>query len=851
MVAALTVSSTASAATVVARVNFQPQNASVPTGYQKDFGEAFNATRGYGWVAQGTPDPLSIVGNGRERNAVTNQRLDTLMQMQYSGTSGVAVPARWELAIPDGSYDVTVSVGDASFTDSVHKLAVEGVVAISNFQPTSTEKFRSKTVRVTVADGRLTLDAAGGENTKINYIDVAQPQARVLDVDPDDGATGVSVTTSVTLSLSDSADTASIGPSSVQLRDPTGAQISGAYNSDAAGALVSFTPATRLSADTTYTVETTSNLLTSTGAAFEVFRSAFTTGSSGIPPAPLSFDRLSVGNVTGPTVVTIGPDGKLYAANAVGQIRRYTLGSNGLPTGGPEVFAPFGAFERTILGLRFDPRASASNLKLWVSHGALGFDDMPNFTGKVSVLTGANLATARDVISGLPRSSRDHMNNGIDFGPDGRLYVNVGSLSGYGAPDKHWGFRAETPLSAAILVADVNRDSRFDGTVNVNTSAGYDPDATGAPVKVYASGIRNPYDLVWHTNGLLYVPVNESASGNAPAGPGGDPPALNDLPAGRDFLARVRSGRYYGHPNPSRGHFVLNGGNPTRAEDPFEQARYPVGQLPDPKWDKPVLDLGLHRSPNGVTEYTSNAFGGALLGQLLIAEFSNGDDVLAVEIDATGGVGKVSQVEAGFYNPLDVTVNASNGNIYVAEYGSQPEGTGGKITLLRPKVATTPVSRVNFQSKSAPVPPSYQRDYGQAFSATRGYGWIEQSSKAPLSIVGNGRDANSVADQRLDTLMHMQYTGSTGGVAVPARWQHSLANGTYDVTVSVGDARQINGVHRITVEGVVAVDNFKPTTRQKFKAATVRVKVADGLLTLDAAGGTNTKINYVEIASVP
>ena len=62
------------------------------------------------------------------------------------------------------------------------------------------------------------------------------------------------------------------------------------------------------------------------------------------------------------------------------------------------------------------------------------------------------------------------------------METSQGSLSGYGAADQAWGFRAETALSASILVADVLRDARFTGSssVNVNTSTGYDPVPAGA-----------------------------------------------------------------------------------------------------------------------------------------------------------------------------------------------------------------------------------------------------------------------------------------------------------------------------------------------------------------------------------
>ena len=62
----------------------------------------------------------------------------------------------------------------------------------------------------------------------------------------------------------------------------------------------------------------------------------------------------------------------------------------------------------------------------------------------------------------------------------------------------------EQPLSAALLVADV-RNAGFDGSCD-NTA-----DLFGPPpcdVTTYATGLRNTYDFVWHSNGCIYGPDN-------------------------------------------------------------------------------------------------------------------------------------------------------------------------------------------------------------------------------------------------------------------------------------------------------------------------------------------------------
>ena len=107
----------------------------------------------------------------------------------------------------DGQYEVTVSVGDsqAQGSDGVdfHRINVEGVNFIDNFQTSastgSNARHSNATDIVTVTDGRLTIDQnGGGENTKINYVDITQigdallfdRPSITLTVPVDDTATG-------------------------------------------------------------------------------------------------------------------------------------------------------------------------------------------------------------------------------------------------------------------------------------------------------------------------------------------------------------------------------------------------------------------------------------------------------------------------------------------------------------------------------------------------------------------------------------------------------------------------------------------------------------------------------------
>ncbi len=179
------------------RVNFQSPSAAVPAGYVRDFGEPYGLRTGlnqgggvlsYGWVEPGTSTPLDLstggtAGNGRDRNLLTDQRYDTLMHMQADDITpvfnGNPTEGAWEIALANGTYDVTIAVGDPSVGSDPenHRINLEGFNVIAGFVPSGPagdpgRRFTA-TATITVSDGKLTMDATGGGvNTKPDFIDI-------------------------------------------------------------------------------------------------------------------------------------------------------------------------------------------------------------------------------------------------------------------------------------------------------------------------------------------------------------------------------------------------------------------------------------------------------------------------------------------------------------------------------------------------------------------------------------------------------------------------------------------------------------------------------------------------------
>lgn len=156
------------------KINFQPVSAAQPTGYLKDSGEAYG-DRGngytYGWNANNS-------GNTRDRNSTraVDQRYDTVIYMQRGAIY------TWEVALPNGAYQVRLVAGDASYYSSVYKINAEGILLV-NGTPSRNTRWIEGVGTVLVNDGRLTItNASGASNNKLNFIEITKTSSNVSGV---------------------------------------------------------------------------------------------------------------------------------------------------------------------------------------------------------------------------------------------------------------------------------------------------------------------------------------------------------------------------------------------------------------------------------------------------------------------------------------------------------------------------------------------------------------------------------------------------------------------------------------------------------------------------------------------
>ena len=732
---------------------------------------------------------------------------------------------------------------------------------------------------------------------------VGPAQPRVAGVFPPQGSQGVS--TNVSVSANDlrlpnplngiyGVRNESIDPTTVRLTKlPVGSGVPATVNGTGGGDAINLTPLLPLEPNTTYrfTVDGVTDL---TGSPFELFHATFTTGGSGGTTGG-NLDQVtfssggSVASGDNYTTLTIGPDGKLYGLAISGNVHRWNIAADGTLTNRqvittlPDTYGP-----RSAIGFTFAPTSTAQNLVAYVTHCSGGLSNAPAWDGKLSRLSGPNLESADLIVTNLPRSRRDHLTNSIDFRPgeDHVLYFLQGSNTAGGAPDNAWGNRLERLLSAAVLRLDLDKLPRSNWPLNAKTTMNatainaadvnsptlgsgqgtytendvaypddgtYNPFYVNAPLTLYATGIRNAYDLVWHSNGQLYVPTNGTAAGsNSPASidgtrrPDGGTytyadasgrypiiPGVTGNNTQRDWLFRIDPARgmgYFGHPNPLRGQFVMNRGS-------VDVSTYPAGIGPDPDYRGAAYDFAYNKSPNGIIEYRSNAENGNLQGAMLVCRYSGGSDLIALIPD--GPNGDISTVKvgipgfSGFSDPLDLTEDPNTGNLYVSDFAT------GNIYLLRPGNQATAQPAISLSPEKiitdAPVGASRSVT---VFIANVGNAPLES---AAVTISGADQDQFTVDLAGLPASLPANSSASVTVRFSPTSAGPKFATLNVSGTNATVSSLPLSGLGRLGTE-----DGDQPSLQQVVNVHRLGITVGDGdpaTTPLDLSGG-----NYGDLA---
>jgi hypothetical protein len=542
------------------------------------------------------------------------------------------------------------------------------------------------------------------------------------------------------------------------------------------------------------------------------------------PPGNLNFapKALAVGGAAsgtavgitgfiGPTSLQLGPDGNLYVSITNGKLFVLTLDQTGLTQPGvvtvtsvqeiddiylhPSLTCninndPFNCQQlsstgsgRQVTGILIDPASTAGNIVLYVSNSNLGqaATDITIYTysGTITRLVlqpdPANpgkkkVVSNQDLVVGLPRSREAHSINGMSIGPDGWLYLSAGGHTNAGQPSNFFANLPEYYLSASVVRLNLGALPATLPIDVTNVTSASDLTPLQGKFELFATGYRNGYDLTWHSNGRLYLNGNAAnqSQGNTPGSSDGcSTPSISpgDQP---DTLNLVTRGVYGGHPNPARQECVWGAGTIYTPDLP-----------PLATFVPPLATYVNGSSTDGIVEYKSDAFGGALKGNLISATYAGDQNLRRVILSPDGA--SVVQVQnlGAFVNPLDVWADAT-GNLYVAEYGAN------RITMLIPsQLGSCPVPNSNPN-----VTDSDGDGYTDADEQANGTDPCSAASKPPdfdQDLVSDLSDTDDDGDGVADVQDQLYFDAQNGAAtSIPLAFNWDPADGAYGKVANSG-----------------------------------------------------------------
>jgi len=310
-----------------------------------------------------------------------------------------------------------------------------------------------------------------------------------------------------------------------------------------------------------------------------------------LPPGFQAGIYAAGGRLTGATAITWDPDGTLWLAQQQGEVWKLEDRDG---DGRADTASLFASGFPILVGLLWHP-----------DDGTLYASNRGSITAVRDEDGDGRADSYRVLVDDLPFSR--HHNNGLAWGPDGKLYFGLGSGADVGQEGDPW---------FATILRMPSGGGRED-------------------IEVVARGLRNAYDLAFNRAGQLLAGEN---------GP--------DAVAGPDELNHIVEGQHYGYPR------VFG------YDDGGGQFRVPVWTFPD---HSSADGLTVYEAGQFPAEYRGNVFI-ALFGNLF-GDSVAGHQVDRVILTPSGDTftGRGEPFMTGLDRPLDVTVGP-DGSLYVLEY---------------------------------------------------------------------------------------------------------------------------------------------------------------------------------------
>jgi N-acetylneuraminic acid mutarotase len=331
----------------------------------------------------------------------------------------------------------------------------------------------------------------------------------------------------------------------------------------------------------------------------------------------------------------------------------------------------------------------------------------------------------------------------------------------------------ESPLSGAILKARITKPN-FNGSLSyVETATGLTNNdqvygdrvdvAPGVDVSVYVPGLRNCWDIVWTTAGMLYSTDNQvnTTFGDISTSATTQAPCPGNLPDEVNYLVE---GHYYGHPNRNRGRYDDRQNVYHSSSDGNET----FGQYNG----APMATVT--NSSDGIDEYRATTFNNAMRGNLLVQHWQG-----VLYRGVLSASGRSFQSIGTLANPLGLDVVAGPGGvIFDMDY------THDKLLLMTPidsgVTGMTAYDIFPWRGRAdGSVPFTIGGvGFGSLASTTVTIGGVPAtlSSVSPTRIKGLIPANSSPSAQLLDVIV--QSGGGTSTISQAFRYVQGQSNGT-------------------------------------------------------------------------